>query len=203
MTDFQAPKWRGSPERFTDELLDWLEAAGGRNYDEAVNQYEHAVQSADLAKRRSGKPRFVVAALLHDVGHLLVDEHGGHNGFLARDLEHERVGAGWLSRTFGADVTEPIRMHVDAKRYLCSIDVAYYKGLSESSKRSFELQGGTMSADEIKAFLTPPAAQVAIELRRIDDLAKRPGRVVPGASEYCELLLQALRHAAPARSDRS
>ena len=71
--------------------------------------------------------------------------------------------------------------------------VAYYNGLSESSKRSFELQGGTMSAEEIKAFLTPPAAQVAIELRRIDDLAKQLGRVVPDAREYRLLLLQALR----------
>jgi len=192
LTDFQAPKWRGSPERFTDELLDWLEAAGGRNYDEAVNQYEHAVQSADLAKRRSGKPRFVVAALLHDVGHLLVDEHDGRSGFLARDLEHERVGAGWLSRAFVADVTEPIRLHVDAKRYLCSIEAAYYDGLSASSKRSLELQGGSMTAHEMEAFRAHAAAQDAIELRRIDDLAKQVGRVVPGAGTYRELLLQAL-----------
>jgi phosphonate degradation associated HDIG domain protein len=189
----QAPKWQGDPKRFTAELLDWLEAAGATRYDEIVTQYEHAVQSAALAAQRSGNPALVVAALLHDVGHLLVAEHRDHSGFLARDLEHERVGAGWLSRTFGADVTEPIRMHVDAKRYLCSIEVAYYNGLSESSKRSFELQGGAMSADEIKAFLTPPAARVAIELRRIDDLAKQLGRVVPDAREYRVLLLQALR----------
>ncbi len=190
---FQAPKWQGDPNRFTAELLDWLEAAGATRYDEIVTQYEHAVQSAALAGQRGGKPALVVAALLHDVGHLLVAEHGGRNGFLALDLEHERVGAGWLSRTFGADVTEPIRMHVDAKRYLCSIEAAYYDGLSESSQRSFELQGGTMSADEIEAFLIHPAAQVAIELRRIDDLAKQPGRVVPGASAYREFLLQVLR----------
>ncbi|HEV2978118.1 MAG TPA: HD domain-containing protein [Casimicrobiaceae bacterium] len=190
---FQAPKWQGDPERFTTELLDWLEAAGAARYDEMVTQYEHAVQSAALAAQRGGNPALVVAALLHDVGHLLVAEHRDRNGFLARDLEHERVGAGWLSRTFGADVTEPIRMHVDAKRYLCSIDVAYFNGLSESSKRSFELQGGMMGADEIKTFLTRPAVQVAIELRRIDDLAKQLDRVVPGASEYRLALLQALR----------
>jgi predicted HD phosphohydrolase len=190
---FQAPKWQGDPERFTTELLDWLEAAGAARYDEMVTQYEHAVQSAALAAQRGGNPALVVAALLHDVGHLLVAEHRDRNGFLARDLEHERVGAGWLSRTFGADVTEPIRMHVDAKRYLCSIDVAYYNGLSESSKRSFELQGGMMGADEIKTFLTRPAVQVAIELRQIDDLAKQLDRVAPGASEYRLLLLQALR----------
>jgi phosphonate degradation associated HDIG domain protein len=198
---FPAPKWRGDPDRFTAELLDWLEAAGATRYDEIVTQYEHAVQSAALAGQRGGKPPLVVAALLHDVGHLLVAEHGGRNGFLALDLEHERVGAGWLSRTFGADVTEPIRMHVDAKRYLCSIEPAYYNGLSESSQRSFELQGGTMSADEIKAFLTHPAAQVAIELRRIDDLAKQLGRVVPGASAYREFLLQALRSGNVAESN--
>jgi phosphonate degradation associated HDIG domain protein len=189
---FQAPKWQGDPNRFTTELLAWLEAAGATRYDEVVTQYEHAVQSAALAGQRGGNPALVVAALLHDVGHLLLAEHGSRNGFLALDLEHERVGAGWLSRTFRADVTEPIRMHVDAKRYLCSIDAAYYNGLSESSKRSFELQGAAMSADEIKAFLTQPAAEVAIELRRIDDLGKQLGRVVPGASAYRQLLLQAL-----------
>jgi phosphonate degradation associated HDIG domain protein len=188
----RAPKWQGDPGRFTAELLGWLERAGATRYDEIVTQYEHAVQSAALATQRGGSPTLIVAALLHDVGHLLVDEQG-HTGFLARDLEHERVGAGWLSRTFGADVTEPIRMHVAAKRYLCSIDTAYYHGLSEGSKRSFVVQGGTMTGDEIEAFLAHPAAQNALELRRIDDLAKEPRRVVPGALEYRELLLQALR----------
>ena len=188
----RAPKWQDDPDRFGNELLDWLQSAGRCNYDEAVSQYEHAVQSAELAARRGCKPRLIVAALLHDVGHLLVDEHDSRGGFLARYLEHERVGAGWLSRTFGADVTEPIRLHVDAKRYLCTIDTVYYSGLSESSKRSFDLQGGSMTAHEIEAFLSHDAAMDAIELRRIDDLAKQVGRVVPHAATYRELLLQAL-----------
>ena len=188
-----APRWRGDPDRFSTELLDWLEAAGATRYDEIVTQYEHATQSAALARQRGGKPALILAALLHDVGHLLVGEQDGGAGFLARDLKHERVGAGWLSRAFGSDVTEPIRLHVTAKRYLCSIDAAYYSGLSESSKRSLEVQGGTMTAAEIKAFLAQPAAEDAIELRRIDDLAKEPRRVVPGAVVYREMLLKALR----------
>jgi phosphonate degradation associated HDIG domain protein len=188
----RAPKWWDDPDRFANELVDWLRAAGGCNYDEAVSQYEHAVQSAELAAARGGKPSVIVAALLHDVGHLLVDEHDGRGGFLERDFQHERVGAGWLSRTFGPDVTEPIRLHVDAKRYLCTIDTAYYGGLSESSKRSFDLQGGNMTTHEIEAFLTHDAAPDAIELRRIDDLAKQVGRVVPDATTYRELLRRAL-----------
>jgi phosphonate degradation associated HDIG domain protein len=197
----RAPKWQGDPGRFTAELLDWLQAAGATRYDEIVTQYEHAVQSAALARQRGGKPALIVAALLHDVGHLLTDEHEGRTGFLARDLKHERVGAGWLSRTFGVDVTGPIRLHVAAKRYLCSIDAAYYDGLSAGSKRSFDVQGGTMTAAAIKAFLAHPAAQDAIEVRRIDDLAKEPCRVVPDALEYRELLLQALRIRSVAASD--
>ena len=189
---FRAPVWQGDPGRFTTELLDWLEAAGANRYDEAVTQYEHAVQSAALARRRGGTPARVAAALLHDVGHLLIGEHDERAEFLARDLEHERIGARWLARAFGSDVTEPIRLHVAAKRYLCSIDAAYYDDLSAGSKRSFALQGGTMTADAIKVFLAHPAAQDAIELRRIDDLAKDPGRVVPGALDYRDLLLQEL-----------
>jgi predicted HD phosphohydrolase len=189
----QAPKWRGDPGHFASELLHWLEAAGARRYDEIVSQYEHALQSAALAQKRERAPALVVAALLHDVGHLLLGEQGGGTGFLARDLEHERVGAGWLSRAFGAAVTEPIRLHVAAKRYLCSSDAAYYDGLSESSRRSFALQGGMMTADEMNAFAACPAAESAMELRRIDDLAKEPGRSVPGALAYHALLLQALK----------
>jgi hypothetical protein len=83
---FQAPKWQGDPNRFTTELLAWLEAAGATRYDEVVTQYEHAVQSAALAGQRGGNPALVVAALLHDVGHLLLAEHGSRNGFLALDL---------------------------------------------------------------------------------------------------------------------
>ncbi len=189
----QAPKWHGDAGRFTTDLLDWLEAAGATRYDEIVTQYEHAVQSAALARERDGSPALVVAALLHDLGHLLLGEQDGGTGFLARDLEHEHVGAGWLSRNFGTAVTEPIRLHVAAKRYLCSCDGAYYGGLSASSKRSFELQGGTMTGDEMKAFLAHPAARAAAELRRIDDLAKEPGRNVPGAFAYRALLLEALK----------
>jgi phosphonate degradation associated HDIG domain protein len=183
--ELKVPKWQGRGDPFCTELLAWLEAAGASNYDEAVSQYAHAVQSAALARQRGGHPPLVVAALLHDVGHLLIGEHDGGDEFLVRDLQHERVGAGWLSRAFVAEVTEPIRWHVEAKRYLCSIDAGYYDLLSEASKLSFELQGGTMTADEIKTFLAHPAAQDAIELRRIDDLAKEPRRTVPAAASWC------------------
>lgn len=195
--EFPAPKWQGEPDRFVSELLGWLEAAGATNYDEDVTQYEHALQSAALARQLGHRATLTVSALLHDVGHLLLGERGGRSGFLARDLEHERVGAVWLARAFDADVTEPIRMHVDAKRYLCSVDATYYSRLSEASKRSLGLQGGAMTADEVKAFLVCPGAEDAIELRRIDDLAKEPGCVVPGAGEYRELLLKALRISSP------
>jgi predicted HD phosphohydrolase len=198
---WRAPKWQRDPDRFTAELLAWLEGAGAARYDEIVTQSEHALQSAALAAQRGNNPALIVAALLHDVGHLLLVEHHGDAGFLARDLEHERVGAGWLSRTFGADVTEPIRQHVAAKRYLCSIDAAYYNGLSDGSKRSFAVQGGTMTGEEIRAFLAHTAAQNALELRRIDDLAKEPRRVVPGALEYRELLLQAIHRRDVATND--
>lgn len=196
---FRAPQWEDDPDQFVAGLLAWMEVAGATHYDEAVSQYAHALQSAALAKECGGGSALVVAALLHDVGHLLIGEHDSRKPFPERDLEHERIGSLWLSRAFGCDVTGPVRMHVAAKRYLCSIDAAYYGGLSEASKRSLDLQGGTMTVDEIREFLAQPAAQDAIELRRIDDLAKESGRVVPGGDAYRALLVEALGKASGAR----
>lgn len=182
------PRLLGEPSRFVDELLAWMSSAGATRYDESVTQFEHALQSAALAMQRGNPRPLVLASFLHDVGHLLADEHDGHADFLARNLHHERIGARWLARAFGPDITEPIRMHVDAKRYLCAVDAAYHASLSASSKRSLLVQGGPMAADEAARFEAQPHAAAAVELRRIDDLAKRVGHTVPPAAIYREAL---------------
>lgn len=145
----QVPVWCGDPERFADELLQWMEKAGATRYDPSVTQFEHALQSAALAAARpDSSNELVTACFLHDVGHLLAGEHEGTHGFLQRDVQHERIGARWLSRVFGPGVAEPVRLHVDAKRYLCTTDTDYYERLSASSRRSYDIQGGPMRDDE-------------------------------------------------------
>ena len=117
----------------------------------AVSQLEHALQSAALAAERNLGDEIVVAALFHDLGHLLV----GRDVDLASqgiDDVHEETGARTLERLFGCGVAEPVRLHVAAKRYLCGVNPAYYDKLSEDSRQSLALQGGPMTAGEIAAF---------------------------------------------------
>jgi phosphonate degradation associated HDIG domain protein len=155
-----------------DAIIDLYERKGASNYDEAVTQLSHALQCGDRALDRGATTEEVVAAFLHDIGHLLVDEHDGHGDFLARDLHHEDVGARFLANWFGPSITEPIRLHVPAKRYLCAVDPGYHDGLSLASVRSLDVQGGPMSNDEVAEFLAAEGSATAVELRRCDDLAK-------------------------------
>lgn len=184
-----APRWP-TPDAgaFVDELLDWLETAGATRYDEAVTQLEHALQCAHLALRANAGECAIAAALLHDVGHLLVAEHGARADFLSADLKHEAVGARWLAMMFPPAVSEPVRLHVSAKRYLCTVDPTYRERLSAASRRSFALQGGALSGDALAALEREPALADAIALRRRDDGAKISDRPVPALANYRQLL---------------
>ena len=190
IVQYPVPRWAGNRERFADQLLDWIEKAGASHYDDAVTQFEHALQSAMLAEARGGNAALVAAALLHDVGHLLADEHDANSDFLDHNLEHERIGAQWLARAFVPAVTEPVLLHVEAKRYLCGTDADYYGNLSASSKRSLVVQGGPMTETECAAFAARPGAATAIDVRRIDDLAKVRGRPVPKATVFQMRLIE-------------
>lgn len=158
-----------------ERLFAFLDTAGRTYYYEEVTQLVHGLQSAQLARAQGLEPTMVTAALLHDIGHLLVDEHDGESDFLAEDEEHETIGADFLAVFFPDEVCDPIRLHVPAKRYLCTVENAYLEGLSEASKRSFALQGGPLSAQEKAAMQALPHLERALTLRRIDDRAKQPG----------------------------
>jgi phosphonate degradation associated HDIG domain protein len=167
-----------------EDILELFAARGASAYHgEAVSQEEHALQAADLADREGAPDALVVAALLHDVGHLLdgQDEDLADRGV---DGRHEVAASAWLSRHFGSEVTEPIRLHVAAKRYLCAVDPSYLEGLSPASRLSLKLQGGPMDAGEVAAFEANAFAGDAVRLRHWDDLAKVPGLAVPGPSHY-------------------
>jgi phosphonate degradation associated HDIG domain protein len=171
-----------------DEILDLFATRGACAYHgEAVSQEEHAIQAGELAEREGASNALIVAALLHDVGHLL----DGQDEDLAKhsiDGRHEEAACSWLARYFGPEVTEPIRLHVAAKRYLCTLEPAYLNGLSHASRLSLELQGGPMTSDEVAEFESNAFFEDAVRLRYWDDAAKVPGLSVSRPSHYRERL---------------
>jgi phosphonate degradation associated HDIG domain protein len=156
-----------------------------------VNQLQHALQSATLAEARAEPASLVAAALLHDLGHM-IHELGEDPASGGIDDTHEERAAQWLSADFGPEVTEPIRLHVPAKRYLCAVDPFYFGKLSEDSVRSLALQGGPMSLAEVEAFRRQPHHDAAVRLRQIDDLAKDPAAVTPPFEHFLPAIDQAL-----------
>lgn len=154
---------------------------------ESVTQLEHALQCALLAEQAGASPSLVVAALLHDIGHLLHDlpDSAPDEGV---DDRHETSGHNYLKKHFSAAVSDPVRMHVAAKRYLCTVDENYYEQLSEPSIVSLELQGGTMSEAERADFESSTHWKEALELRRWDDLAKVVGLDTPALEHYLPMV---------------
>ena len=168
------------------EVIGLLERRGQIQYGmEAINQLEHALQCADLAEKAGETPEIVVASLLHDLGHLLVETRDGQQVQKTKqDDLHQYIALPFIRSLFPAAVLEPIRMHVDAKRYLCLIDPGYWASLSAASKHSLEQQGGVYSVAEASAFIAQPYAAESVRLRRYDDLAKVPAKAVPSLSFY-------------------
>ena len=179
-------------EQKVNTLFKYMEKRGQSRYDEVVTQLEHALQCAALAREKNTSPTLITGALLHDIGHIILDEHNAREAFLNTDLNHEEVGAQYMEPFFPESVTIPIRLHVPAKRYLCTTDPSYYDGLSEASKRSLKLQGGTMSDEERKAFEQIPYFEDGLILRRWDDLAKVKGLDTPRLEVYREIVQQCL-----------
>jgi phosphonate degradation associated HDIG domain protein len=167
-----------------DVILDLFQKRGDAAYlGEPVSQTEHALQTAWLAEQASADGALIAAALLHDVGHLLHDlpEDCALAGI---DDAHEVRGQRWLARHFGPDVTEPVRLHVAAKRFLCATDPGYLGLLSEASLRSLQLQGGPFTPDEAAQFRLHPHGEAAVVLRRFDEQAKIPGLPTPPLEHF-------------------
>ena len=167
-----------------DALLALFERRGADAYSgEAVTQEAHALQAAALAEAAGAAAPLIVAALLHDIGHLV---HQADADLAGRgiDARHEAIAAASLARHFGPAVVEPVRLHVAAKRYLCAVDPAYQASLSPASQRSLALQGGAFDRAATQAFAALPFAADAVALRRWDDLAKVPGAATPPRETY-------------------
>ena len=182
-----------APGQKVDALFNYMEAQGQSFYDEVVTQLEHALQCAALAQQNNVGPTLITGALLHDIGHFILDEHNADKAFLATDLNHEEIGARYMEPFFPEAVTTPIRLHVPAKRYLCATDASYHDGLSEASKRSLIVQGGAMSDEEQEAFEQIPHFRDALTLRRWDDLAKVKGLETARLETYRDIVQHCLR----------
>lgn len=153
---------------------------------EAVSQLEHALQCAHLAEEAGATPELIAACLLHDLGHLVA--HRPHAVGERTDDLHQYIAMPFLRGAFPDAVLEPIRLHVDAKRYLCAVSGAYRDSLSPASKHSLQLQGGVFSEIEAQGFIAREYASDAALLRRWDDQAKAPGRPTPPLAHYVDIL---------------
>jgi gamma-butyrobetaine dioxygenase len=179
-----------------DAIAELFASAGAADYlGEPVTVATHLLQTGALAQAAGAAPAVVAAALLHDVGHLrgadaLADgvEVSGRELMAGTDNNHGERGAQWLAQWFPVCVTEPVRLHVAAKRYLCAAEPAYFGQLSEASVYTLSVQGGPMTDAEAREFEREPHAADAIAVRRWDDLAKDPSADVPAFDHYRPLL---------------
>ncbi|GII27744.1 2-trimethylaminoethylphosphonate dioxygenase [Planotetraspora mira] len=176
-----------------DELAELFNGPGSADYlGEVVTVAEHMLQAGALAEAAGAPAHLVAAALLHDVGHFS-GPVSGHDLMAGTDNRHSHTGADLLARWFGPEVTEPVRLHVAAKRYLCTVEPGYRALLSEASEYTLQVQGGPMDEQEAAAFAALPGAADAVAVRRWDDEAKEADAATPDFEHFRPLLASLLR----------
>jgi phosphonate degradation associated HDIG domain protein len=166
-------------------VIELLFARHGANQysGEPVTQLEHALQTAHLAEQSDADDALVTACLLHDLGHLL-NEQGDTPSLRGIDDTHQYYALPFLRGLLPGAVLEPIKLHVDAKRYLCCVNTGYFGRLSDDSKRSLALQGGVFTEVQAATFLSQSGAREAVLLRQWDDLAKQDGLATPSLAHF-------------------
>jgi phosphonate degradation associated HDIG domain protein len=171
-----------------DSLISIYARRGSAAYfGEAVSMTEHSLQAGYFARAAKAPEALVVAALLHDIGHLIENVSDDIADWHS-DAHHELSGSRFLAASFGPEVSEPVRLHVPAKRYLCATDAAYFSKLSAASVLTLGLQGGPMSSAEAAAFEAEPYWREAILVRQCDDRAKIAGLATPDFDHYRALI---------------
>jgi len=176
------------PMKVMEEILGIFQKRGSdAYYGESVSMTEHALQAAFFAQAAAAPAGLIVAALLHDIGHL-VDDVPSDILDWTEDAHHEQVGGIWLAKRFRPEVSAPVRLHVLAKRYLLATDPAYFAKLSPASVITLKLQGGPMAAQEVARFEAEPFHQEAVQVRRWDDQGKVAGLKTPDLRHYCALI---------------
>ena len=180
------------PEQTADEVIEIFKMKGGADYaGEEVTQLEHACQAAELAEKQGYDDEVILAAFLHDLGHLLEEDVEHMDGYGVKD--HEDVGAEFLlKRGFSEKMATLIKSHVAAKRYLCFANKRYYDNLSHASKMTLGFQGGPMTAEEAKDFENNPLKNLIIKMRTWDEEAKVVGVPIPDLNIYRDKMVKHL-----------
>jgi phosphonate degradation associated HDIG domain protein len=177
-----------TPDTIVDFIVDIFDRRGADSYlGEAVTMSQHMLQSALQAEEAGAGDELIAAALLHDIGHYTNEfpEDALENGI---DNRHDDAGAAILAPFFPDIVTDCVRHHVQAKRYLCATDPAYFATLTRASVHSMNLQGGPMHGQETEEFRKIRFLDAAIQVRRWDDGGKIAGRETPPITHYVPLL---------------
>ncbi len=178
----------------TNSIMSCYEHHGGEEYaGEKVTQLEHMVQSAQLAEEQGYDEEVILAAFLHDIGHICEAGHGDNemDGFGIKD--HEEIGADYLKQKgFSKKIVRLVQSHVEAKRYLTFKFPEYYEKLSDASKKTLEYQGGKMDADEANAFEQYPLFALIIKMRKWDEEAKIEHKALPDLSHYRDMIFRHL-----------
>ena len=190
-----------SPDTIVACLADIFDRRGEEEYlGEPVTMAEHMLQAAYLAEKQREDEEIIVAALLHDIGHF-TSEFGMFSMGDRHDKHHEEAGAKVLERFFPSIVTDCVRYHVAAKRYICATDRDYLSRLSEASIHSLQLQGGPMTPEEVAAFRKHPNAGEIVRVRFLDDAGKAPDMATPDFTYYAPMVQRVVsRHCGHRRS---
>ena len=177
-----------------DEIIGLYQQHGGEEYaGEKVSQLEHMVQSAQIAAHNGFDDDVVLAAFLHDIGHICVSAFPGNSMGAFGIVDHERIGADYLrSRGFSSKVAKLVESHVAAKRYLTFKYPEYYDALSDASKKTLEYQGGRMSTEEAAEFERDPLFELIVAMRKIDEQAKVQDLPLPQWTDYRKLIVEHL-----------
>lgn len=177
-----------------DEIINLFSQHGGNEYaGEKVTQLEHMEQAARLAEQEGAEEEVILAAFLHDIGHICVSAKGDNemDGFGIKN--HEEVGAEFLAaKGFSKKLIRLVESHVEAKRYLTWKQPGYYDLLSEASKKTLEYQGGKMEEAEALAFEQYPLFNLIIQMRLWDDEAKVEQQPIGNLEKYRDMIVRHL-----------
>ena len=169
-----------------DKIINKYQTNNSLYIGEKVTMTEHMVQTAMLAEQNHSSETLICACLLHDYGHFIAEDPD-HLVSKLTDGKHEDIAFNFLKNYFKPEIFEPIKLHVQAKRYLCR-NKSYWNILSVASKVSLKLQGGIMNDNEAKKFVSLKFHDDAILLRKYDDEGKIPNIKMNKIEDYRNLI---------------
>jgi len=178
----------------TKEIINLYKHFGKSDYiGEKVSQIQHMTQCAMLAENEGYDDEVILAAFLHDIGHLLENKMPVNRMNDFGVVDHERIGYEYLLRCgFSSRIAKSVEAHVSAKRYLTYKFPDYYDQLSEASKATLEFQGGKMNESEALEFEQNDDYLLFVAIRKWDDLAKNPELPTPSLDKYADLIYKHL-----------